>query len=251
MKIGLLQFDVLWEDPKNNFRTISDLLSLDETAYDLIVLPEMFDTGYVMNPRSLNNWNHKESIQKMHELSLRHNTAICGSIPTYRGDSYYNTFICVYHDQVVTTYDKMHLFSLAKEDVSYTSGHKISLFRINEFTLQPLICYDLRFPYISYNTHEYDVLIYVANWPIGRIEQWKSLLQARAIENQSYVIGVNRIGKDKNNLSYNGHSMAISYDGKILLDAEDNPGIHFVEIQKPDLNKYREKLPFLKDQKLK
>ena len=249
MKIGILQLNTVWGDPQANFSQIEKALNKADQLPDILVLPEMFDHGYVMNPSELSNLDPEDSLARVRMLAAKYGIAIAGTIPNERDGKYFNTFIFVEEDGVFATYDKIHLFSPAGEAEQYRSGEEVVEILYENTVIRPLICYDLRFPYCSWNDTEFDVLIYSANWPIARIDQWDSLLKARAIENQCYVVGCNRIGNDKNNLEYNGQSKVYDYKGKLILDCDKSLEILNCEIEISSKEMYRAKYPFLKDQK--
>ncbi len=248
MKIGLLQYDVKWLDVKTNFKTIEFYLSSCDDKPNIIFLPEMFDTGYIMEPHKIQNFNPEYSILEMTRLAGKYKVILAGSIPNKVGENYYNSFFYVNGKGIIGQYDKVHLFSLAGESQHYTSGKQPKDIEIANIKIRPQVCYDLRFPYSSYNNSGYDILAFVANWPKPRISQWQALLEARAIENQAYVIGVNRIGLDANGYEYNGHSMVADYTGTVVLDCQDKEGLFTININLEEMNKYRLKLPFLQDQ---
>ena len=162
-------------------------------------------------------------------------------------NNYYNRLVFVFHSGEIQFYDKRHLFTLAGEEKAYTAGKEKLIIDYLGFKICPLICYDLRFPVFSRNTEEYDVLLYVSNWPKPRINAWDALLKARAIENMSYTIGVNRVGIDNNKLEYNGHSQIIDFSGNYLLEPQENDGVYYTKLHKNNLLDFREKFGFLND----
>lgn len=249
MNIAWIQYDIAWQDQQANLDYLTKTIAENKKAIDLLVLPEMFDTGFVMNPDSIENRDQDLTVEWMQETALKYNCAVMGSVVYHLGNSFYNRLFITNGEEVMD-YDKNHLFSLSGEDKAYEEGETVLDMHWKEMKLRPLICYDLRFPEISRNTEGIDLLIYVANWPETRILQWESLLQARAIENQCYVLGVNRIGSDGNDLSYNGHSILYSFDGTVIKDSGDKEGLFSAAIEKTTLDSYRKKLPFLKDCKL-
>ena len=198
INVTLIQSDIIWEDKVSNLKNYQNKISQIEST-DLIVLPEMFTTGFSMNPKDISETMSGETIQWMKSNASKMNSAICGSIIIEEDDKYFNRFIWVNPDGSICQYDKKHLFSFAGEDKNYTAGNEKIIIEYKGWKICPLVCYDLRFPVWSRNSEDYDLLIYVANWPTKRKLAWKSLLVARAIENQCYVIGVNRVGKDENN----------------------------------------------------
>lgn len=214
---------------------------------DLIVLPEMFSSGFTMNPKAVAETMNGETIAWLQHLAKAKDCAITGSLVIVENGKYYNRLVFVYPNGELKTYDKRHLFTLAGEDKVYTAGKEKLIIEYKGFRICPLICYDLRFPVFARNVEDYDVLIYVANWPKPRINAWDILLKARAVENMSYAIGVNRIGMDENELEYVGHTQAVDFLGNYLLEAQETDGVFIVELDKEKLLETRSKLAFLKD----
>jgi predicted amidohydrolase len=247
MEVTILQYDINWLNKSRNQDIIRDLLSKKDKT-DLIVLPEMFTTGFITNGNISDiaeNMNDSQTINWMLELSKEKDAAVTGSLVIKEDGNYYNRLIWAQPDGVIRHYDKKHLFSLAGEDLYYESGNKHLIVEWRGFKIKTLICYDLRFPvWSSYG--EFDMIIYVANWPKTRSKHWNTLLKSRAIENQCYVVGVNRTGKDPNKNEYNGLSQIISPNGEIIEFLKgDNISSAYLEMG--DLLKFRKKLPFLKD----
>lgn len=214
---------------------------------DLIVLPEMFSSGFTMNPKAVAETMNGETIAWLQHLAKAKDCAITGSLVIEVNGKYYNRLVFVYPNGELKTYDKRHLFTLAGEDKVYTAGKEKLIIEYKGFRICPLICYDLRFPVFARNVEDYDVLIYVANWPKPRINAWDILLKARAVENMSYAIGVNRIGMDENELEYVGHSQAVDFLGNYLLEAQETDGVFIVELDKEKLLETKNKLAFLED----
>lgn len=248
MKIGLLQYDVAWQDVDSNLEKIASYLDRADSM-DIIFLPEMFDTAYIMFPSKFDGFDPAHTIDRMRKLASRYSVTLAGSIPNRYESQYFNSFIYVDESGIIGQYDKVHLFSPAGEAKHYTSGTTDKDIKIFSKLIRSQVCYDLRFPYGSYNHTNYDLLAYVANWPRPRIGQWESLLSARAIENQAYTIGVNRLGVDANGYEYNGQSRVVDFSGQLVLDCGDTEGLYTVELDIEAMYKYRAKLPFLKDQK--
>lgn len=248
MKLTLIQNDPLWLDVNANLDWIGKQIELNSGSH-LYLLPEMFNTAYIMNPTEGAEDINGITVKTMKTWANNYNCTIGGSIPMKHEDKFTNTYIFVNADGVILSYDKVHLFSPAGEAVSYKAGESRSTIVVNGFRILPLICYDLRFPYLSFNNDEesYDLLIYAANWPTARIHHWKQLLIARAIENQSYCIGLNRVGKDENGFEYPGTSMAVDYNGQIITQLGENACTSTIELDQEALKKYRTKLPFLGD----
>ena len=249
MKAIVFQMDVKWMDKEANLKKLADTALLHKG--DIMVLPEMFNTGYIMNPENGAEKEGGSTIEVMKKISHDSGMLLCGSIPMDSSGGATNTFVAVSDQGIEARYDKIHLFTPSGEAKEYASGHETTVFSVGEWNIRPLICYDLRFPYVSTNKGKsFDVLMYCANWPIARIQQWRALLVARAIENQCYVIGVNRVGTDENGYEYSGNSLIIDYKGNILADAGDREGTIEAELDKAELMKYRQNLPFLEDMRL-
>jgi len=250
MKIALLQTQLYWENPKKNRNTFEKKMNALTEKVDLIVLPEMFTTGFTMNPEAVFETMEGETIQWLQTLAKSKNSAITGSLIIKENENFYNRLVFVFPSGKIQFYDKRHLFSLAGEDKIYTAGTNKLIVSYKGWKICPLICYDLRFPVFSRNVEEYDVLIYVANWPQVRINAWDALLKARAIENLSYVIGVNRVGEDANNYQYTGHTQALNFLGEYLLEPIENKGVFILELNKAELLLGRKKYNFLRDRDL-
>lgn len=247
MKIALLQIPLHWENPNKNRAYLNDKINYISQYVDLIVLPEMFSSGFTMHPQNVAETMQGETILWLKEIAKSKNCAITGSLVIEEKRNYYNRLVFVFPSGEIQTYDKRHLFTLAGEDKVYTSGKDKLIVDYKGFKICPLICYDLRFPVFSRNVEEYDVLIYVANWPKPRVNAWDILLKARAVENMSYVIGVNRVGSDDNSLEYVGHSQAVDFFGNYIQEPQETEGIFIVEIDKEKLLETRSKLAFLND----
>jgi omega-amidase len=245
LNITTIQSDIIWEDINTNLKNYQEKIdSINPT--DLIILPEMFSTGFSMNPKNISETMNGVTINWMKDNASKMNCAICGSIIIEEDDKYFNRFIWVNPDGSIHKYDKKHLFSFAGENENYSAGNEKLIIEYKGWKICPLICYDLRFPVWSRNTEDYDLLIYVANWPTKRKLAWKSLLVARAIENQCYVIGVNRVGNDEKNY-YSGESSLINALGETLYTNSHIEDIYTTTISKYELNKVRAQLPFLND----
>jgi omega-amidase len=247
MKIALLNSTLVWENPTENRTNFEQKINGISEIIDLIVLPEMFTSGFTMNPKKVAETMQGETVSWLIKLAKAKNCAITGSLVITENENYYNRLLFVFPDGKIEFYDKRHLFTLAGEDKVYTSGKEKLIVTYKGFKICPLICYDLRFPVFARNVENYDLLIYVANWPKPRINAWDILLKARALENMSYVIGVNRIGNDNNNLEYVGHSQAIDFLGNYLVEPQEKDGVFIVEIDKEKQDETRSKLAFLND----
>ncbi|RAJ18080.1 amidohydrolase [Olleya aquimaris] len=248
LNIAIVQSNLVWENPvqnRNNFT--AKIQSIDQTV-DVIVLPEMFTSGFTMSPQSVAEPMDGETIQWMTNLAKEKNAAIVGSIVIQEDNNYYNRLVFVHPNGIIDSYNKRHTFTLAGEDKVYTKGNKKLIIEYKGFKICPLICYDLRFPVWARITKDYDILLYVANWPKARIHAWDTLLQARAIENMSYCIGVNRVGLDANNYEYPGHSAVYNVLGEKLTNLKPNTeGVEQVVLSKSHIEMTRQKLRFLDD----
>lgn len=247
MKIALIQAPLVWENPKENRRYFEDKINSIPEEIDLVVLPEMFLTGFTMNPENVAEIMGGETISLLKSLTKAKNIAITGSLIIRENGKFYNRLVFVYPSGEIRNYDKRHLFSLAGEEKVYASGTEKLVVEYKGWKICPLVCYDLRFPVFSRNVEEYDLLIYVANWPTQRIQAWNILLKARAVENICYTIGVNRIGEDGNDHPYSGNSQVVDFLGNSLLEPQLSEGIFTVELDKNKMLETREKLGFLND----
>ncbi|RTY95757.1 amidohydrolase [Flavobacterium sp. GT3R68] len=248
MNIAIIQAPLQWENPSANRNYFADKINAMHRNADLIVLPEMFTTGFTMNPNAIAETMEGETVQWLRNLAEKHNIAITGSIIIKENNCFYNRLLFVFPSGEIQHYDKRHLFTLAGEDKVYTAGTKKLIVDYLGWKICPLVCYDLRFPVFSRNTENYDVLIYVANWPEPRISAWDALLKARAIENMCYVVGVNRISADHNKHNYPGHSQMVNYLGKHMIDPTQQEGVLMATLDMHSLIETREKLGFLDDQ---
>ena len=248
LKIALIQSDLVWENPEQNRIYFTGKIESISESVDIIILPEMFTSGFTMKAEKVAETMFGETVVWMQELALKKQTAIIGSIIISENSNFYNRLLFVHPNGIIETYDKKHTFTLAGEDKVYTAGKSKLLVSYKGWRICPLICYDLRFPVWARNVEEYDVLIYVANWPKVRIAAWDALLKARAIENMSYCIGVNRVGEDENNHEYSGHSAVYDVLGEKLDNIPENQEyIEIVTLNKDHIKTYREKLNFLND----
>ncbi|MDQ3017168.1 MAG: amidohydrolase [Bacteroidota bacterium] len=246
LRIGLIQTDLVWEEPADNMRRMEELLS-ESGPTDLILLPEMWSTGFSLSPERVAEETTGLTLNWMIDQAQKYNSAIAGSVAVREDGKYYNRFYCVHADGRITKYDKRHLFSYGKEDQHYTPGNEHTLLEIKGWKIMPVICYDLRFPVWCRNTMDYDLMVIVANWPTARIHHWDALLKARAIENQCYIAAVYRIGVDGNGLEYPGHSGVVDMNGLSLLDLNDRSTMEIIELNKSALDQYREHFRFLQD----
>jgi predicted amidohydrolase len=246
LKVVLVQTALVWENPEENRESLSRKLKSLKDDVDILILPEMFTTGFTMSPENVQIEEGVKTVEWMKQKAKAIGAAIIGSIVFKEGENYYNRLWFVKPDGSTTSYDKRHTFTLAGEDKKYTAGDKKLIETYKGFTFCPLICYDLRFPVWSRNTEKYDILLYVANWPKPRIEAWDTLLKARAIENMAYVIGVNRVGIDGSGHEYPGHSAVYNTLGKEIAFSDQEQLIE-ITLYKNHLRKTRNTLRFLDD----
>lgn len=246
LKVALVQSSLVWESPEQNRINFTAKFNSIPSDVDLIILPEMFTTGFTMTPQNLKKEEGELTTEWMREISKEKNSAVVGSIPFFENGNYTNRLFFVLPDGSYQQYDKRHTFTLAGEDKVYKAGEKRLILDYRGFKICPMICYDLRFPVWARNTEGYDVLIYVANWPKPRVDAWDALLKARAIENMCYSIGVNRIGTDESGHQYSGHSAAYDVLGNQMVFTE-NEEICYAQISKEHIDTSRTKLNFLKD----
>lgn len=248
LNVALIQTALVWENPKENRRLLNEKINTVNSGVDLFVLPEMFTSGFTMNPSLVAETMEGETLSWLKEKAKEKNAVMLGSLVITENGNFYNRMVCVEPSGAVTCYDKRHTFTLAGEDKVYTAGTEKVIFNYKGWKICPLVCYDLRFPVWARNVEGYDLLIYVANWPKVRVTAWDALLQARAIENMAYCIGVNRVGLDGNNYEHSGHSVAYDILGKRLDQIpEDTETIEVVTLEKAAIKKYRDKLNFLND----
>lgn len=247
LTLSYLQIDLVWEDAQANREAIeAEVLAMDSS--DIVVLPEMFLTGFTMSPETCAESIEGDNLQWLIGLADRSGKALAGSLSVSVAGEYRNRFLFITPEGKIAKYDKRHLFTMGDEPNHYTGGEERVMIHYKGWRIMPLVCYDLRFPVWSRNCDEYDLLIYAANWPAARRIAWRSLLQARAIENLAYVVGVNRVGLDGNGLEYAGDSLVISFDGELLKDPEPfKASIDSVTISKDDLDLYRSRFPAAAD----
>jgi predicted amidohydrolase len=247
MKIALIQSSLFWENPEKNKKKLEEKINAIAGPIDLIVLPEMFTSGFTMHPNLVAETIQGETMVWLQKLAKAKNAAITGSLVITEKGNFYNRLVFVFPSGEVQFYDKRHLFTLAGEDKKYTAGKDKVIINYLGWKICPLICYDLRFPVFARNSEEYDVLLYVANWPNTRINAWDALLKARAIENMCYTIGVNRIGVDANHHIYNGHSQVQDYLGRAIIEPQESDGVFIATLERTSLLETRQKLGFLND----
>lgn len=246
LRIALIQTDMVWENPQANRTMLENKFKDLDHEVDLIVLPEMFNTGFTMNAASNYETMQGETMGWLKQMAQQHNSAICGSLIIKEAEAYYNRFVFVQSDGTVIHYDKRHTFTLAGEDKAYTAGTQKVVLQYKGWKICPLICYDLRFPVWSRNSEQFDLLIYVANWPNKRLLAWDTLLCARAIENMAYTIGVNRMGVDGEKLAYSGHSAIYDALGQTVVYSEKQE-VLITTLDRDEMIQHREKFRFLQD----
>ncbi len=253
LTITIIQADLVWENKTANLAMLTQKIKNREGATELVILPEMFSTGFSMNPTAFAETMHGNTVEWMRTLAASEKIILTGSIIIEENNNFYNRLIWMLPTGQFGYYDKRHLFGFAKENEHYTAGNKRLIAQAKGWKINLQVCYDLRFPVWSRqaknkaNTAEYDLLIYVANWPEQRSHAWKTLLCARAIENQCYVVGVNRVGNDGNNIYHSGNSFVIDPTGEVLYHKADVEDVFSITLQKELLQAVRQKFPFLKD----
>lgn len=248
LKIALIQADLIWQNAEQNRINFSKKINAISEPVDLIVLPEMFTTGFSMQPQKIAEYMIGDTVEWMQKIASKKNTAIAGSVIISENNKYYNRFLFIHPCGKIEYYNKRHLFTLAGEHTVYTQGEEKMIIEYKGWKICPLVCYDLRFPVWARNVEEYDLLMYVANWPKPRISAWDTLLKARSIENMCYTIGVNRVGKDENNLEYPGHCAIYNCLGEEVVKAIPNKEETIIAIlEKNHISETRNKLNFLSD----
>lgn len=256
----LVQTNLQWEDKAANLHMLEEKINAIQQPAQIIVLPEMFSTGFSMNAEQLAENMNGPTIEWMKRIAATKKIILTGSCIISEGGLFYNRLIWMLPNGQFAYYDKRHLFAYAGEDEYYSAGNKRLIASVNGWKINLQVCYDLRFPVWARQqslhqpapegddfTPEYDVLIYVANWPERRKHAWRSLLIARAIENQCFVIGVNRVGDDGNRIYHSGNSIVVDAMGEVLYEKEDEEDVYTITLSNETLNEVRKKLPFLKD----
>jgi len=245
--ITTIQTDLFWEDTRKNLIQLEDKIRSIGTETNLIVLPEMFSTGFSMNPEKFAEKPFGHTFEWMKKQAGRCQAAVTGSYIVEEDGLYYNRLVWIEPDGRFQVYNKRHLFSLSEEPSHYAPGSRKAIISYRGWKICPLICYDLRFPVWSRNTEDYDLLIYVANWPEKRSHHWRSLLLARAIENQTYTVGVNRVGRDGNEFYHSGDTTILDYSGRILSYDAHIEKITTSELSFQKQQDFRRRFPFLAD----
>lgn len=254
LSITLIQTDIVWENPQENLGRYERVIAALPKLQEIVLLPEMFATGFSMAPERLAERMDGASVNWMREMAAKHRIILAGSLIIEENGAYFNRLIWMQPDGTCYTYDKRHLFGYARENEHYTPGDTRLIVQVKGWRICPLVCYDLRFPVWARNAGPsddgrapYDVLLYVANWPERRSLAWKTLLQARAIENQSYCIGLNRVGEDGKGIGYSGDSSVFGPLGEQLWQHSQEATVHTEVLEWERLRSAREQFPFLKD----
>jgi len=252
LTITTIQTNLLWEEKSANLRLLEEKIAAIENKTEIVILPEMFTTGFSMNPSAFAETMDGETVEWMKRVSKENGIVLTGSLMIEEEGKYYNRLIWMLPNGEFGYYNKRHLFAYGEEDKHYTAGNKRLIASVKGWKINLQVCYDLRFPVwarqqSSEIAPEYDLLIYVANWPERRSHAWKTLLCARAIENQCYVVGVNRVGTDGNNIYHSGNSLVIDPLGQVLYHMADEEDINTITLFKAKLDETREKFPFWKD----
>lgn len=248
MKFTIVQTDIKWEDISANISHVQNLLN-DIEQSDVIVLPEMWTTGFTMNTQQNAENMNGSAVRQMKAWAKEKDALIIGSLIITENGQYFNRLIAAHPDGQMDTYDKRHLFSFAGEDKHYAPGQDVKTINFRDWTFLPQICYDVRFPVYSRYRRDlaYDAIIYVANFPNKRIDAWNQLLKARAIENECFVVAVNRTGMDGLDNYYSGGSQIIDYSGQSIVYLNAGEKTKTIKLKKTDLQKFRKAFPFLKD----
>lgn len=248
LTVSIIQTNLHWEDKVSNLKMFEEKFAALPAASQVVFLPEMFNTGFSMRPEFLAENMEGNTVQWLKQMASAQRKIICGSMIIEEDKQYFNRLLWVLPNGIMYHYDKRHLFAYAGEDQHFTAGTNRLIVQVNGWKICLMICYDLRFPvWARQNKEQYDALVYVANWPDRRSPAWKTLLQARAIENQAYVIGVNRTGQDGHDIHYSGHSTLIDPLGNILWQEADTEAIYTQTLNKETLQEARTQFPFLND----
>jgi len=246
LTVGLIQSALAWEQPQQNREHFETLIEHCGNNADLIVLPEMFTTGFSMQAAQQAESMDGTTCDWLRRLARAHDTAIAGSLPIAENGAVYNRLLFATPDGI-QHYDKRHLFRMGNEHEHYKPGSARQVVNWRDWRINLQVCYDLRFPVFSRNQNDYDVLLYVANWPARRAQHWRALLPARAIENAAYVVAVNRIGDDGNSVAHSGDSLVIDPRGTTTLDMGSEAGVKTTVLDADALRQWRERFPVYKD----
>ncbi len=252
LSVSLIQSSLHWENKEANLSSFEEKISLLKGKTQVVFLPEMFSTGFSMRPNQLAENMEGPTVTWMKNIAAANRIILCGSVIIQENENYYNRLLWILPNGETGVYDKRHLFGFAGEDQHYAAGIKRLIASVNGWRFNLQVCYDLRFPVWARQQQkesnpEYDVLVYLANWPERRRQAWMTLLQARAIENQCYVIGVNRVGEDGNTIYHSGDSMIIDPMGEIVFTERDKEIAYTYQLNQEKLQSVRQQLPFLKD----
>ena len=260
LTVTLIQPNLHWEDKAANLDALEEKVRSVKDRTELVILPEMFNTGFSMQPEKLAETMGGSTIEWMKRISKQKNIILTGSLIIEENGNYFNRLVWMLPNGKYGIYDKRHRFAYGGEDQQFAAGSKRLIASAKGWKINLLVCYDLRFPVWARQQgnltsdspnpedgFEYDILVYVANWPERRIHAWNTLLQARAIENQCYTIGVNRVGSDGNNIYYNGNSMVVDPLGEILYQKSGEEDVHTITFEKKKLEEVRSKFPFWRD----
>jgi omega-amidase len=249
LHITVIQSKLHWENTDANLAMFTEKINSIKDKTEIVFLPETFTTGFSMKPKELAETMEGKTVKWMKKIAAEKKIILAGSVIINEGEHYYNRLIWMLPNGQFGIYNKRHRFAFAGEDKEFSPGNKRLIASVNGWKVNLMVCYDLRFPVWARQTdqQEYDVLVYVANWPERRSHAWKTLLQARAIENQCYVIGVNRVGDDGNEIHYAGESMVVDPMGEVLYQKKEDEDIFTIALDKKQLDTVREKLPFWKD----
>ena len=245
LSVALIQTDLVWEDITANLASLEEKIAILPESADVIVVPEMFSTGFSMNPSALAEPMNSTTTRWLKLIAAQTQALVIGSFQVKEEGKYYNRLLCVRPDGTYEAYDKRHLFRMGAEHEIFTAGTQQLVVGWKGWRICPLVCYDLRFPVWSRQSADnpYDLLLYVANWPAARAYAWDTLLRARAIENLSYVVGVNRVGNDGNGTEHTGGSLAVDFLGELITDLGDTESEKMVHFEKEPLEKYRKRFP--------
>ncbi len=248
LKVTLLQAYLFWENTAKNLQNISLKLSDIRERTDLIVLPEMFNTGFTMNAIDHAEKMDGKTVNWMRDTARKFNAVVTGSLIIEEDGNFYNRMVWMRPDASYETYDKKHLFGLGEEDKTYTAGHKQVVVELKGWKIRLAICYDLRFPvWLRNHQQQYDLLLVVANWPEKRAHHWRILIPARAVENQSFIIALNRVGYDGKQIYYSGDTTCLSPAGDVIYYKRDEEDLYTFTINKAEVERVRTEMPFLKD----
>ena len=245
LSLALVQSAPLWEDKQGNL-DLHDRMLVDVSA-DVIVLPEMFNTGFIQEPKGLGESMEGQTVQWMQTMAKEKSSLVCGSLIVKEEGNHYNRMILAFPNGKIEFFDKAHLFAFGGEAKHFTPGTARPTYVYRGWRIRPIVCYDLRFPAWCRNDDDYDLLLNMASWPAVRSLAWTQLGIARAIENQAYYLAVNRTGMDGNGIEYNGLSQVVSYNGEVLMQIRDKAMVAKIQLSLQALRIFREKFPFLKD----